>query len=72
MVTRKPVTGRLPPGHSVNVEVELKSTDDIKVVRSVVKDAKSLTIEDDFDSGGDPYNCTGQFCIPAFKDERRD
>ncbi len=23
----------------------------------------SLDVADDFDTGGDPYNCTGQFCV---------
>ena len=27
----------------------------------------SLTLDDDFDSGGDPYNQTGQFCVEELK-----
>ena len=72
MVSRKTVTGRRPPGHSVNADVELNSTNDIEVVQSDVKDVNQLAIDDEFDSGGDPYNSTGQFCIPAFKKKPQD
>jgi len=36
---------------------------DVQVLRSSIKDVESLAIADDQDSGGDPYNCTGQHCI---------
>lgn len=29
-------------------------------------DIVSLEIEDDENPGGDPYNHTGQFCVPGF------
>jgi len=36
---------------------------DVQVLRSSIKDVESLAIADELDSGGDPYNCTGQHCI---------
>ena len=36
---------------------------DVQVLRSSIKDVDGLAIADDFDTGGDPYNCTGQHCI---------
>ncbi len=36
---------------------------DVQVLRSSIKDVDGLTIADDFDTGSDPYNCTGQHCI---------
>jgi hypothetical protein len=36
---------------------------DVQVLRSSIKDDEGLTIADDFDIGGDPYNSTGAHCI---------
>ncbi|RLA22138.1 MAG: hypothetical protein DRQ63_13060 [Gammaproteobacteria bacterium] len=36
---------------------------DVQVLRSSIKDVESLAIADELDTGGDPYNCTGQHCI---------
>ena len=30
---------------------------------------KSLSLEENDDVGGDPYNRTGSFCVPKFEDE---
>lgn len=35
----------------------------IRVLRSKLTDAASLSIADDYDNGGDPYNSTGQHVI---------
>ena len=67
MATRKTASGQLPARRSVNVDVELKPNEDIKVIRSSLQDAEPLEIDDDQDAGVDPYNSTGQFCIPAIK-----
>lgn len=45
---------------SVIVDTDLH---DVQVLRSSIKDADGLAIADDIDTGGDPYNCTGQHCI---------
>ena len=36
---------------------------DVQVLRSSIKDVDGLAIADEYDNGGDPYNCTGQHCI---------
>ena len=54
------------------------SNDPVGGVRSSNADAKkprkdikvvSLEIDENDDPGGDPYNHTGSFCLPKFKDE---
>ena len=37
-----------------------KSLEDIRI--------ESLSIDENDDSGGDPYNHTGSFCVPRFDD----
>ncbi len=32
----------------------------------------SLELDTDDDAGSDPYNCTGQFCVPAFDKYEKD
>ncbi len=32
----------------------------------------SLELDADDDAGSDPYNCTGQFCVPAFSKYDKD
>jgi hypothetical protein len=44
----------------VQVNTDLQ---DVQVLRSSIKDDEGLTIADDFDIGGDPYNSTGAHCI---------
>lgn len=36
---------------------------DVQVLRSDLVDLNELAIADDFDTGGDPYNSTGQHVI---------
>jgi hypothetical protein len=33
---------------------------DVRVLRMKLRDANELSIADDYDNGGDPYNSTGQ------------
>ena len=57
MVERKstnPATGK----SKVNVNLEMDETDP---PRSTVDSGEVLSIADEQDSGGDPYNSTGQF-----------
>lgn len=44
--------------------VRLKSDrGDVRVLRSRLADANNLSIADDYDNGGDPYNSTGQHVV---------
>jgi hypothetical protein len=45
---------------STGVETDHK---DVRVLRSRIVEADELSIADDFDNGGDPYNSTGQHVI---------
>ena len=44
----------------VKVDTDLH---DVQVLRSSIQDVDGLAIAEDYDNGGDPYNCTGQHCI---------
>lgn len=45
---------------SVRIETDHKN---VRVLRTTLLDEKSLSIADDYDNGGDPYNSTGQHVI---------
>lgn len=49
---------------SVRIETD---HDDVRVVKTKLKDAAELSISDDQDDGGDPYNSTGQHVILKIK-----
>lgn len=55
----------------VQPQVESDTLDDLDKVAAPQPIAKvevaSLQIDDDFDSGGDPYNQTGQYCVEELK-----
>ena len=44
----------------VRVDTDLH---DVQILRSSIQDVDGLAIADEIDTGGDPYNCTGQHCI---------
>lgn len=61
MVDRKstaPIAGR----GKVNINVELEAANDESSVRKKLQDVEVLSLADEQDSGGDPYNNTGQYC----------
>jgi hypothetical protein len=45
---------------SVRIETDHKN---VRVLRSTLLDENCLSIADDYDNGGDPYNSTGQHVI---------
>ena len=45
-----------------SVRIETDSTD-VRVLRSRLVEENALSIADDYDNGGDPYNSTGQHVI---------
>lgn len=54
---------------SVRIETDHK---DVRILRVNLRDENSLSIDDDFDTGGDPYNSTGQHVVlKAEKKEHR-
>jgi len=67
MVSRKTMSSQLPPKHTVNVDVAVDPVEPVKIVRTRLSEADTLTVQDDLDTGGDPYNSTGQFFVPAIK-----
>ena len=53
---------------SVRIETDHK---DVRILRSSLVDADELAIEDNYDTGGDPYNSTGQHVvIKSTKEDR--
>jgi hypothetical protein len=45
---------------SVHIETDHKN---VRVLRSTLLDDNDLSIADDYDNGGDPYNSTGQHVV---------
>lgn len=66
--------------HNAKSDAETKATsvqvepdqDDVRVIRSNLKEAEALSISDDLDAGGDPYNSTGQHVVLKIKQEYPD
>lgn len=54
---------------SVRIETD---HDDVRVVKSNLQDAAELSISDDMEIGGDPYNSTGQHVILKIKRDLSD
>ena len=50
----------------VRIETDHK---DVRILRSKIVDAPELSIEDDRDNGGDPYNTTGQHVVLELKND---
>lgn len=50
---------------AVHEEIVRIETDrnDVRVLRAKLRDANELSIADDYDNGGDPYNSTGQHVV---------
>ena len=55
---RKETAARKAP---VQVEIDLRNN--VQVIDSEMNNAEELTIDENFDSGGDPYNTTGSHVI---------
>lgn len=62
--TRSMDTARRSP---VKVETDLRNN--VQVLHSKLRESDELTIDEDFDMGGDPYNSTGQHVIVKPKDD---
>ncbi|MDH3612420.1 MAG: hypothetical protein OEU90_15615 [Gammaproteobacteria bacterium] len=60
MNSHKTKTGTVVITESVRIETDQKEP---RVLRSKLVDANELSLADDFDIGGDPYNSTGQHVI---------
>ena len=68
MVDRKSTTPVAGKG-KVNITVELDAANDESSVRRKLQDVEVLSLADDQDAGGDPYNNTGQYCRLPKTDE---
>ena len=51
------------------IKVIVEQTEDAAKNRSAKVEVLSLSIDEDFDLGSDPYNCTGQFVALELKEE---
>ena len=67
MVSRKTMSAQPTTRHTVNVDVVTDTTPPVEIVESRLTEADPLSVEDDQDNGGDPYNSTGQFFALAQK-----
>ena len=62
--SRKATVARKAP---VQAEIDLRKN--AQVIDSDVNNADELAVDDDFDSGGDPYNTTGSHVILQLKQD---
>jgi len=53
-------TNTVVSNEAVRIETDHK---DVRVLKSKLVDANDLSIADEFDTGGDPYNSTGQHVV---------
>jgi hypothetical protein len=53
----------------VNFNIEIEAVNDAKPARPKLVEVALLSLADEQDSGGDPYNSTGQFCRLPQQDE---
>ncbi len=53
-------TGSMDATQKSPVKVETDLRNNMQVVHSELNESDELTIDEDFDMGGDPYNSTGQ------------
>ena len=61
---RKETAAREAP---VQVETDLRNN--VQLIDSEMNNAEELAIDDDFDSGGDPYNTTGSHVIIQLQED---
>jgi hypothetical protein len=57
MNSHNPKPQSVAPGKLVRIETD---RNDVRVLRSRLRELDELAIVDDYDNGGDPYNSTGQ------------
>jgi hypothetical protein len=62
--TRKATVARKAP---VQVEIDLRNK--VQVLDSELSEIEELAIDEDFDSGGDPYNTTGSHVILQLQED---
>ena len=60
MNSHNPKTEKLVTSETIHVETDHK---DVRILRSEIAPTNELAIVDDDDTGGDPYNSTGQHVI---------
>lgn len=59
-------TNTVASNEAVRIETDHK---DVRVLISSLVDANDLSIADEFDTGGDPYNSTGQHVVIKSKND---
>lgn len=68
MVDRKS-TAAAPGRRKLNINLELDDADDAEVAPPAAQDIAVLSIADEQETGGDPYNSTGVYCRVSRDDE---
>ncbi len=51
------------------VQVEIDLRNQVQVIDSELSETEELAIDEDFDTGGDPYNTTGSHVIIQLQEE---
>ncbi len=63
VLVRKPDLTEASPDHDVAGRRNVPVVKDVQLTRVSEIDINSLTIDETFDGGADPYNSTGKHCV---------
>ncbi len=68
VLVEKPDSAESAPGHDVAGRRNVPVVNEVRLTRVTEIEINSLTIDESFDGGGDPYNSTGKHCVLKIKE----
>ena len=68
VLVERPKLAESAPHHDVAGRNKVPVVNDARLTRVGEIEINSLTIDEIFDGGGDPYNSTGRHCVLKFKE----
>ena len=68
VLVEKPDSTESAPDHDVAGRRKVSVVNDVRLTRLADIEINSLTLDESFDGGGDPYNSTGKHCVLKFKE----
>ncbi len=68
VLVKKPITTESAPRHDVAGRRRIPVVNDARLTRVGDIEISSLTIDETFEGGGDPYNSTGRHCVLKIKE----
>ncbi len=68
VLVEKPDSSESTAGHDVAGRRKAPVVNDVRLIRARDIEINSLTIDETFDGGADPYNSTGKHCVLKFEE----